>query len=404
MKKTGDRLSVLGFGCMRLPQKKGKIDEERAIKQIHYAIDQGVNYIDTAVPYHMGASEPFLGRALSDGYRDRVKLATKLPHWQVKKREDMDKILDAQLNRLNTDHIDYYLIHSLQGESWERMKALGLADFLEKCKNDGRITHAGFSSHAPKEEFKTIVDGYDWTFCLIQYNYLDEENQAGTAGLKHAASKNLGIIVMEPLRGGKLAGPIPPAIDSIWKEAETKRSPAEWALRWVWNHPEVTVVLSGMNEEAHIEENLRIANEAHSNSLTEEDLQLVSRVGRTYRQLMTAACTGCGYCMPCPAGVNIPGCFELYNNSRMFSDRQAKFGYLFRAAGITEGKPAFASLCNECGKCVDACPQSLPIPEMLKDVAKEFEGLGFKLLVWYTKRFMAFDRWRTLRRSGRQGR
>lgn len=284
--ENGDELSILGFGCMRLPLKEGKIDEERAREQLRYAIGHGVNYVDTAWPYHMGESEPFVGRALADGYREKVKLATKLPSWTVKSREDMDRILNVQLERLRTDHIDYYLVHGLVGALWDKMEKLEVLSFLDKAKADGLIVNAGFSFHGSVEDFKRIVDAYPWTFCQIQYNFLDEKNQAGTEGLKYAASKGLGVIIMEPLRGGKLTYPIPPAVQEIWDEAPVKRTPAEWSLRWIWNHPEVTVVLSGMNEELHIEENLKIAGEAYPNSLTEAELQLVSKVEQKYRGLM----------------------------------------------------------------------------------------------------------------------
>lgn len=382
MPKNGDSLSILGFGAMRLPvTPDGKIDEKRAKKQVRYAIDHGVNYIDTAWPYHMGESEPFLGRALADGYREKVKLATKLPQWMVKSREDMDRFLNAQLKKLNTEHIDYYLIHSLVGSSWEIIRELGVEDFLDKAKADGRIINAGFSFHGAAEDFKGIVDGYEWDFCQIQYNFLDKKNQAGTEGLEYAASKGLGVIVMEPLRGGNLANKVPPAVEDIWNEAEVKRTPAEWALRWVWNHPQVTVVLSGMNEEAHVEENLKIADEALSESLSEKELQLVARVEQKYLELMIVSCTGCRYCMPCPAGVDIPGCFEVYNNLLLFGNGdQMKIMYVAKLGGILRGSdPQFASMCIECGKCVEACPQHLPIPDFLKDVVEELEGPGMEM-------------------------
>ena len=377
MPKNGDELSILGFGCMRLASKEdGSIDEERATRQIRDAIDQGVNYVDTAWPYHMGASEPFLGRALADGYREKVKIATKLPSWLIEKREDMDKYLDAQLNKLNTDHIDYYLIHALVGDLWDNVEKLGVADFLDKAKADGRIINAGFSFHGAAEDFNRIVDAYDWDFCQIQYNYLDEKNQAGKAGLEYAASKGLGVIIMEPLRGGSLTKTIPQSVEEIWDEARTKRTPAEWALRWVWNHPEVTVVLSGMSEEAHIEENLRIAGEAHPNSLTEEELQLVKRVENKYRELMGVECTGCQYCMPCPSGVNIPLCFELYNNLYLEGDPDTvKFMYAARVGGaLGLEEPEFASRCVQCGQCLEKCPQHIDIPNVLDSVVEELEG------------------------------
>ena len=261
MGKTGDRLSILGYGTMRLPEKNGRIDEARAARQIRHAIDSGVNFVDTAFPYHLGGSEPFLGRALADGYRERVKLCTKLPPWSVRTRGDMDAILNSQLKRLRTGHIDYYLVHSLDGTNWKKMLKLGVLSFLDQAKEDGRIIHAGFSFHGDIASFKKIVDAYDWDVCLIQYNYLDEHNQAGTEGMRYAAEKGMGVMVMEPLRGGNLSKRPPRRIQEIWDGAPVRRSPAEWALRWVWNHPEVTLLLSGMNDEAHIAENLRIADE-----------------------------------------------------------------------------------------------------------------------------------------------
>jgi predicted aldo/keto reductase-like oxidoreductase len=380
MPSNGDELSILGFGCMRLPIKKGKIDEERARKQVRFAIDQGVNYIDTAWTYHMGESEPFVGRTLTGEYREKVKLATKLPSWTVKNREDMDRILNSQLERLRTDHIDYYLVHGLVGALWNKMEKLDVLDFLDRAKADGRIINAGFSFHGSIGDFKRIVDAYSWTFCQIQYNFLDEKNQAGTEGLEYAASKGLGVIIMEPLRGGKLAEPIPSAVMDIWNEAAVKRTPAEWALRWIWNRPEVTVVLSGMNEESHIEENLRIASEAYPSSLTEAELHLVKRVEQKYRELMKTGCTGCGYCTPCPSGVDIPGCFGIYDNFYLSgNEKEAKLMYAAEPGGIIRGDfQGYASQCVQCGQCVEKCPQHLDIPALLEAVVKEFEGKDLK--------------------------
>jgi uncharacterized protein len=376
MPKNGDRLSALGFGCMRLPEKDGAIDEARAMRQVRYAIDHGVNYIDTAWPHHGGESEPFVGRALGDGYREKVKLATKLPSWMVKSREDMDTFLNAQLEKLRTERIDYYLVHCLVGDVWDAITALGITAFLDAAKADGRIVNVGFSFHGAPDDFTRIVDAYAWDFCQIQYNYLDEENQAGTKGLAYAAAKGLGVIVMEPLLGGKLASPVPAEVEAIWDEAAVRRTPAEWALRWVWNRPEVTLVLSGMNKEAHIEENVRIAGEAEANSLTEAELELVGRVEQTYRRLMKASCTGCRYCIPCPAGVAIPVCFELYNTMHMFgSADEARFMYAVRLCGaITGGEPAYASQCVGCGLCLEKCPQHLAIPDLLASVVADLEG------------------------------
>jgi predicted aldo/keto reductase-like oxidoreductase len=398
IEKTGDRLSILGFGCMRLPQKKGKIDEERAARQILHAIDNGVNYIDTAFNYHDGKSEPFLGRALAGGYREKIKLATKLPHWLVKKPEDMDRILDLQLANLKTDRIDYYLIHSLDGASWDKVAGLGVVEFLEGAQQDGRIGARGFSFHGDKDAFKRIVDSYHWDFCQIQYNFLDEACQAGRGGLEYADRKGLGVIIMEPLRGGYLTEKVPSQVDAVWREAEVPRSPAEWALRWVWDHTEVTTVLSGMNEEKHIEENLRIAGEALPRSLEPEELDLVRRVAETYRSIMKVGCTGCQYCMPCPAGVDIAGCFELYNNAYLPGGRKvAQFFYVARTMGLMSGKASNASLCVNCGRCVDRCPQGLPIPDLLKQVSREFEKFWVTPAKWLLKAMVAFQRWWKLR-------
>ncbi len=382
--KTGDTLSILGFGCMRLPMTRTHgIDEERAIRQIRYAIDNGINYLDTAPAYHLGRSEPLLGRALTDGYREKVRIATKLPPWSVRTREDMDHILDGQLEKLKTSHIDYYLLHSLARENWDKMLHLGVLEFLDQAKSSGKIINAGFSFHGNPDTFRTIVDAYDWEFCQVQYNFLDELNQAGTKGLKYAASKRLAVMVMEPLRGGNLAGQVPAQVEEIWKEAPVRRTPAEWGLRFVWDHPEVTVVLSGMNQESHIKENLKIAGEAEPGSLTPGELALIARVRDTYTRLMKVGCTGCGYCMPCPAGVNIPECFALYNAASMFGNRREyAFRYLTRHGGIT-GDRSFAGLCMNCGKCEKICPQHLPVRAGLKEVSASLEGgtLGAKVAV-----------------------
>ncbi len=377
--KNGDELSILGYGCMRLPVIDGKIDEPRAIRQIRSAIDRGVNYVDTAWTYHGGESETLLGKALKDGYRPRVKLATKLPSFLAKSREDMDRYLDVQLKRLDTDHIDYYLVHALSGPLWEAMVNFRIDDFLDKAKADGRIVNAGFSFHGLPEDFKRIVDGYSWDFCQIQYNYLDEKNQAGTAGLKYAASKDMAVIIMEPLRGGNLGRPEPPpAIKRIWNEAKTPRPPAAWALLWLWNQPEVTVVLSGMNEEVHIDENIALADQGRCGVLDSTELELVTGAANTYRELMRVGCTGCGYCTPCPSDVAIPICFEIYNNMHMFGQPDnAKFSYAIRMSGdLTGGVPGYASQCVECGECLEKCPQQIPIPDILAQVVEEMEDEG----------------------------
>jgi len=399
--KNNDTLSILGYGCMRLPLKRGRIDEERATRQIRFAIDQGVNYVDTAQPYHLGASEPFLGRALQNGYREKVRLATKLSSFSIRRREDMEPYLDAQLKKLKTGQIDYYLLHGLHGPSWRRMRDLGVLEFLEKARADGKIRSAGFSFHGDINAFREIIDAYDWEVCQIQYNYLDEQTQAGTEGLKYAAAKGVGVIVMEPLRGGNLARKIPPAVQAIWDRAEPGRSPAEWALRWVWDHPEVTVVLSGMNEESHIEENLRIAGEAVPDSLSPEEHELIGRVAAKYQELMKVACTGCRYCLPCPSGVDIPTCFELYNQRHLFKDKPTNYVlYMLRMFGGLESETdSYASKCTDCGQCAEACPQDLPVPELLKDVRKEFEGPLFRTIIRIVRVYVSYKNWRSERRN-----
>lgn len=380
--KTNEQVSVLGFGCMRLPIIGGdptNIDEEKAIEMIRHAIDKGVNYVDTAYPYHGtgmasgGASEPFVAKALKNGYRERVKLATKLPSWLIKTRADMDKYLNEQLERLQTDTIDFYLVHTIGSHTWPVLKAAGITDFLDQAIKDGKIKHAGFSFHERVGLFKEIIDYYDWSFCQIQYNYLDEDYQAGKEGLEYAAKKGLGVAIMEPLRGGKLAGNLPEEALQFFQQADIKRTPAEWALRWVWNHPEVSVVLSGMTAMDQVTENIKIADEAQANSLTAKELAIVNQVKTLYKEKIKVNCTACAYCMPCPEGVNIPGCFTIYNDYAIFDganeakDRY-KFLYDFRI-----GSKAHASNCIECGKCETHCPQSIEIREELKNVREAFE-------------------------------
>ncbi|MDD1704588.1 MAG: aldo/keto reductase [Methanoregula sp.] len=384
--KTGESLSILGYGFMRLPRSPGGgLDEERAISQLRHAIDEGVNYVDTAPLYHFGRSEPILARALEDGYREKVNIADKLPPWSVKTRGDMDRILDNQIRILKAGHLDYYLLHSLTRESWEKLVRLDVLSFLDAAKNDGRIRKAGFSFHGDPATFRAIVDAYDWHFCQIQYNYLDEENQAGTAGLEYAAGKHLAVMIMEPLRGGNLASPVPNEVRKIWDESPIRRSAAAWGLRWVWDHPEVTVVLSGMNTEADIDENLREASTAYPNSLGDGERALVGRVRDAYRALMKVNCTGCSYCMPCPAGVNIPECFALYNRAALFPQKWGNtLLYLAKVGGIV-GREAHAGLCLGCGRCEKICPQKIPIPERMREVAREMEGRGFRFKVTVAK-------------------
>jgi len=373
MKKAEPELSILGFGCMRLPVKdNGQIDEDLATSMLRYAIDHGVNYVDTAYPYHNGESEPVVGRALAGGYREKVHLATKLPSWLIKTREDMDRYLDEQLVRLRTDHIDFYLVHGLNRPFWENLSALGVTDFLTDALADGRIRYAGFSFHDNTTLFKEIVKSYDWTFAQIQYNFMDEHYQAGTKGLEYAAKKGLGIVVMEPIRGGLLARDLA-GISAIWKKAKVQHLPAEWALRWVWNHPEVTVVLSGMSTPDQVRQNVALAKSGFPGSLSRAELSLFGKVRKTLEKRITIPCTGCKYCMPCPHGVSIPECFEFYNRGHMYEDEeQTREIYAMFLGGFFDGTPHYASLCQECGECEERCPQSLPIRENLKEVGNYF--------------------------------
>jgi uncharacterized protein len=363
------RPSALGFGAMRLPIRDGdsaQIDEPLATKMIRTSIDAGVNYVDTAWPYHKEKSEPFLARCLKDGYRARVKLATKLPCWLVEKADDFDRYLDQQRTRLDTDQIDFYLLHALNRTRWTKVRDLGVLEWAERAIADGRIGHLGFSFHDDLPVFQEIVDAYDWTFCQIQYNYMDTEFQAGREGMEYAAARGLAVVVMEPLRGGSLTRPAPPPVAALWDKASIRRSPADWALQWVWHHPEVSLVLSGMSEMRHVEENLRSADRSRPGSLSPNELETIRNVRETYRSLCPIPCTDCRYCMPCPHGVDIPRIFRLFNDGRMYNDpdgaRRAYQGFV----------PAErrADQCVSCGACEAACPQQIEIIQWLQDVHK----------------------------------
>jgi predicted aldo/keto reductase-like oxidoreductase len=368
MNRTDRKLSILGFGCMRLPQTIDyAIDEQKATAMVRYAIDRGINYIDTAYVYHNGQSEPFLGRALADGYRERVNLATKMPVWDIRSRMDMDRILDEQLKRLNTDHIDFYLLHGLSRSLWDDMAELNVGEFLDEAIADGRIHCAGFSFHDNTQVFKEIVDAYPWTFAQIQYNYMDEAYQAGTAGLNYAAEKGLGIIVMEPLRGGLLARETS-EIKRLWAPGGHSCPAAERGLRWLWNRPEITVVLSGMSTIQQVRDNLGYANNGKPFSLTPGELAVYEQVKTFYRSRVKIPCTQCRYCQPCMVGVKIPECFSAYNDAFIYKDTAgAKFSY-----DIFTGSGGDASHCQDCGVCESLCPQQIAIRERLKEVKKVF--------------------------------
>ena len=389
MGKTGDKVSILGYGCMRFPRKDRKIDLERTEGQIISAIDQGVNYFDTAYIYPN--SEITLGKILANGYREKVMIATKMPPFMIHSMKDMESILDIQRKRLQTDYIDYYLMHALNGyEGWQRLKQLGTLEFLEKAKGHGKINRIGFSYHGNKKQFKDIVDDYSWDFCQIQYNYMDEENQAGKEGLEYAGSKGIGVVIMEPLRGGLLAREMPQNVQAIFDQGEEKRTPAEWGLRWIWNHPQASVVLSGMSEEYQIEENIRIANSAYPHALSPGELKCISDVKELLSKKIKVGCTGCGYCMPCPAGINIPLCFGYYNDKYIYEKKYTH--YLGMLGGMDGGKPSYASLCKDCGKCEKLCPQSLAIRKHLKEVSKDMEAFYFKPIVHLIRGYYSIRR------------
>ncbi|THB75644.1 MAG: aldo/keto reductase [Desulfobacteraceae bacterium] len=391
--KNGDQLSALGYGCMRFPTRLGGIDEKKAERQMMHALDQGINYFDTAYPYHSNKSEPFVGKVFSNNNcRDKVKLATKLPHWMTHSKAEMEDILDEQLAKLRTDRIDYYLIHALNGELWESAKQHGVIEFMDDALRKGKIVNAGFSFHGLSEDFNPIVDDYDWTFCQIQYNFLDTQNQAGTAGLEYAASKEMAVMIMEPLRGGNLAKTPPPSVHKIWGRAPDKKTPAAWSLSWLWDHPEVTVILSGMNDDTHIAENIELARTCLPNAFTDQESLLVDEAAGEFRRVMKVGCTACQYCMPCPAGVNIPSAFDCYNSKHAFKDRSARMMYLFQNGGLVTEKPTLASQCVNCGKCLEKCPQSLAIPDLLEEVVQDMEGFMTKPMIWLGKRMMKVKR------------
>lgn len=371
LKKLDVEISRFGIGCMRLPLltsagdsgKPAKIDEPEAVRMLRHGIDNGVNYIDTAYPYHQKKSEPLVGRALQGGYRDKVYLATKMPVWQTSSYADFQNILDLQLQRLRTDHIDFYLLHALNRQSWHKVRDLGVLDFLTEAKNSGKIRWAGFSFHDQLPLFKEIIDSYHWDMTQIQLNLLDSDFQAGLEGLRYAADREIMVAIMEPLRGGALAHSVPDDIMDIWNQAATRRSPAEWAFRWLANMPEVSVILSGVSTMEQLEDNLRIFADARPGTLEPEETQLIARVQNMYRDKIKVGCTSCNYCMPCPFGVAIPEVFRLYNTMFLFAREEAnkeKYRQLI-------DNEQDASICTECGQCETACPQGIKIIAKLKE-------------------------------------
>ena len=385
--KYGNQVSILGFGCMRFQRKLGAIDYEKAERQIMLAIENGVNYFDTAYIYP--GSEALLGEVLEKNKaRDKVYIATKLPHYLIKSRNEMDKLFAEELRRLRTDHVDYYLMHMLtDAPTWERMKALGIHEWLQEKKASGAIRQVGFSYHGNSEMFCKLVDAYDWDFCQIQYNYMDEHTQAGRKGLMHANAKGIPVIIMEPLRGGKLVIMLPEEAKKIMTDFPVKRTPAQWAFRWLWNQPEVTVVLSGMNTDEMVMENVQTASEVQVGEMGPAEEAMLQDVVKAINSKMKVGCTGCGYCTPCPKGVDIPGTFAAYN--RIYSE--SKFHGLkeyFMCTAFRKNVTG-ASNCIGCGKCERHCPQGLPIRKHLKEAQKELEGpiyrIAKKVATWFVR-------------------
>lgn len=370
--------SALGFGMMRLPtigekRELSAIDDVRAKKMVRHAIDNGLNYIDTAWPYHGGESEKFVGRVLQNGYRGKVKLATKMPSWEIERHSDLDKFFNKQLVRLKTDYIDFYLLHGLNKDRWENYKDVNVFEWVEKVKDEDKIGHIGFSFHDDLNTFKEIVDFYGWGFCQIQYNYMDQDFQAGKEGLKYAADQGLGVVIMEPLRGGQLATELPEEVLKVFENAGIERSPVGWSLLWLWNQPEVSVVLSGMSNLNQVKENLKIADNSQIGKLTEEEQEIIERAREVYEELLPVNCTGCNYCATkgfnsCSHGIEIPNLFDLYNKAHIYEDYEKR-----KEKYYDMGQGSRASACIECEECEEKCPQNLPITDLLKEIVEYFE-------------------------------
>jgi len=366
--KTGEDISILGLGIMRLPKTEdGKIDRAEGKRMVDYCLEQGVNYFDTAVPYHNGESESYTGEVL-EGVRDKVYIATKMLHIAVNSYDDMEKMFAGQLKKLRTDYIDYYLLHGfINTEQWYRLKELGVLDFIKKHKQSGAISRIGFSAHMTHPDFIEVLDDYDWDFTQIQFNYLDEDIQAGKTGLEYAAKKGVPVIIMEPIRGGLLTT-VSDDIKSIFDKAEVKKPPAEWALRWVWNHEGILTVLSGMSTMEQVQQNIETACTAQIGGMSEDDMLIINEAKAAFKSKVKVPCTQCGYCMPCPFGVDIPVIFESYNLYYILSEARGKRWYEIMTTGMMGGgRQSYASLCKECGLCETKCPQSIKIIDELKN-------------------------------------
>ena len=383
--RNGNPISLIGYGCMRFSKKGGAIDLEKAEKEIMRAYELGINYYDTAYTYP--GSEEALGKILDkNNIRKNVKIATKLPQYLVKNSGQIDKYFEEELKRLRTDYIDYYLMHMFTDiKNWENLENLGIVDWIKRKKEEGAIKNLGFSFHGDTEMFLKILDSYDWDFCQIQYNYVDEHTQAGRRGLEAAAAKGIPVIIMEPLRGGKLVNLLPDDAKKLIKNNEHGWSPAEWGLRWLWNQKEVTCVLSGMNSVEMVEENVRIASDVAEGSLTEDDFKVYEEIKRIIGLKEKVGCTGCAYCMPCPKGVDIPGTFACYNKMYSEGKSEGRFEYA-RNIGM-RATPGFATQCVECGACEKHCPQHIEIRKKLKEADKALRPLPYKAATAILRKF-----------------
>ncbi|MDR2163211.1 MAG: aldo/keto reductase [Clostridiales Family XIII bacterium] len=366
--KTGEQVSLLGFGAMRLPTDGGEVDEAEAIRMIRHAIDRGVNYVDTAYMYHDGVSEAVVGKALKDGYRERTLLADKLPPWFAKTESDLPDIFETQLRRLDTDVIDMYLVHNIDEGHLQFIKDLNIYGFVKGLRESGRVKHLGFSYHGKTTElFKELLDSFDWDFCQIQLNYMDVDIQAGVAGLKYAGEKGIPVVIMEPLKGGKLTGRVPDRVQALWDGAPVSRTPAEWGLRWVADFPEVLTILSGMTTMEQLDENLRIL-DAEPGALTPEEHGLINEASAAYNELIKYGCTSCGYCLPgCPQKIDMPKIININNEDALYDCFETA---KFEMRVFVEPKP---SACVSCGNCEDICPQHLPIASIMKESAERYE-------------------------------
>ena len=385
--KNGDRISQLGLGCMRLPRIGRRIDQEKADEMVASAIELGINYFDTAYVYP--GSEEALGKALmSSGKRDNVFIATKLPHYMCKKTEDFERVFDAQLKRLRSEWVDYYLMHMLSNkESWERLKSFGIEDWIEKKRKEGRIRNIGFSFHGGCESFITLLDEYSWDCCMVQYNYYDENDQASAKGVRAAYEKGVPLFVMEPLRGGMLADKLPDDAKRVFRKVDENRSPAEWALRWVYDQPEVTMALSGMSSVQQIAENTQIADNSSPGMISGVERSAYKDVIAAMKKSIKVPCTTCGYCIPCPQGVDIPSCFSCYNVSYSIG-LIAGISQYVQVTGQMASKQSDASKCVACGKCEKHCPQKIQISNELLNVKRRMLTFILKPLLGLTRKIL----------------